>query len=95
MFIQSTVDSWDLWITKPSGAVKLASNKAMKSWFRVRFENDVVRKTYSVVLDDIALATRVEYVSGFNAISAINNFQFRNLSADEDVYVDNVVIHDP
>ena len=85
-------NTWEVAVARADGIVVLTNGLPLRSWHRVRFDNDVATNTYSVVFDGVALATRTLYAAPIQSLTTVNNFQFRNNSDDEDVYLDNLAL---
>ncbi len=84
--------TWEVAVARANGTVVLTNDLALRTWHRVRFDNDVAANTYSVVFDGIPLATQTGYASPIQAMTTVNNIQFRHTSNDEDVYLDNLTL---
>lgn len=95
LITQPAATHWTLWVDRPGGAVRYADHIPTQTWHRIRFRNDVEKNTYSVYLDGVSLVRDIPYAGGFQELSTVNNIQWRSLGNDEDVYLDNVVVHDP
>lgn len=92
---QQSPTTWMLSIWKKDGIVAYARNIPLKTWHRIKFRNDVLSHTFTLALDGNVLAVDVPYGAGINTLSQVDTIQWRNISSDEDVYIDNVVIREP
>jgi len=92
---QHTPSTWRLTLVPASGTnITYPIDVAVNTWHRVKFRNDVVNRTYTIVLDGTVLADNVAYIAGFN-LGSIANFQWQNTGTNADLYIANLVIQDP
>jgi hypothetical protein len=92
---QQSPTTWMLSVWKKDGIVAYARNIPLKTWHRIKFRNNVLNHTFTLALNGNILAADVAYGGGINPLNQIDTIQWRNLSSDEDVYIDNIVIREP
>ena len=85
-------NTWEVAVARATGTVVLTNGLPLRTWHRVRFDNDVGTNSYSVIFDGVTLAAQTVYAAPIQALTTVNNIQFRHTSNDEDVYLDNLTL---
>jgi uncharacterized protein (TIGR03790 family) len=96
LLTQATPTTWRVGISGPSplGTVYYTNDLPVQTWHRIGYANDVVKETFSIWLDGIALATDVPYTASYTNLPWVDGVNFYSASLDEDVYIDNLVVSD-